>query len=99
MKSTLAPLAAFGLLLASVCNAKLDIKPNDRERILKSNLPSQPFDRSYIKTPDGRKEPRQVEPISVVTTITPEGRTLQQATGTISCRLWRTCITYFDELA
>ena len=56
MKSTIAPLAVFGLLLASACNAQLDIKPNDRDRILKSNLPSQRIDRSYIKTFDGRKE-------------------------------------------
>jgi len=81
MKSTFTTVAVFGTMLASICNAQLG-KPSRT-------------DRSFIKTRDGMLL-RQEEPVSIVTTTTPDGRTLQQATGTIKCRLWQNCITFED---
>jgi len=83
IKSTITTIAVLGTLLASICNAQLG--------------KSSRMDRSYIKTQDGRRLPRQEEPVSIVTTTTPDGRALQQVRGTIRCRLWQNCITYEDR--
>jgi len=96
IKLTITTLAVcvFGIL-APFCNAELQQKRSDL--IFEPSLASR-IDRSYIKTPDGRRLPRQEEPVSVVTTTSPDGRTHQLATGTIRCRLWKSCIV-FEEAA
>jgi len=94
--STYTSLAVVCVLLASICNADLQQKRVDRG--LKQH-PFTPIDRSYIKTPDGRRQDRQEERVDIVTTISSDGKTRQLATGSVRCRMWQNCILFEDKVS
>lgn len=98
--STLKQLLVVGILFATFSLSvsfleEAEIDPENIQRLLQHKA-RDPRAFNYIKTPEGRRQPRQNE-INVVTTTTPEGETRKLQTGELRCQLWQTCFLFQDD--